>query len=108
VGSRVIERLGVSEGDLHRLCRRWGIAELAVFGSALGEAFGPESDVDLLVTFQSDASWSFEERLQLEDELGRLFGRRIDLVTRRSVERTSNYIVRRTILNSAAPVHVAG
>jgi hypothetical protein len=33
-------------------CRRNGISRLAVFGSALRDDFGPESDVDLLVEFE--------------------------------------------------------
>ena len=36
-------------------CRRWKITELALFGSALRDDFDPESDIDVLVTFDRDA-----------------------------------------------------
>jgi hypothetical protein len=68
---------------LAALCRRWGIRELAIFGSALREDFTPESDIDLLVEFEPGTVLGFR-RLDLERELSELFGgRRIDLVPRK-------------------------
>ena len=65
------------------LCRRWGIRELALFGSALRDDFTPVSDVDLLVEFEPGTVLGFR-RLDLERELSALFGgRRIDLVPRK-------------------------
>jgi predicted nucleotidyltransferase len=65
------------------LCRRWAIRELAVFGSALREDFGPDSDVDLLVEFEPGAVLGFRI-FELEKELSELFGgRRVDLVPRK-------------------------
>ena len=69
----------VDEKRLEEICRRWGVAELSVFGStARGEA-GSESDVDLLYVFEPDAriGWNI---IDLEDELSGLFGRKVDLV----------------------------
>jgi predicted nucleotidyltransferase len=43
---------------LDEFCRRWKIAELRVFGSALREDFSPDSYLDLLVRFAPDAEWS--------------------------------------------------
>jgi predicted nucleotidyltransferase len=68
---------------LAELCRRWGIRELALFGSALREDFGPDSDVDLLVDFEPETVLGFRV-FDLERELSELFGgRRIDLVPRK-------------------------
>jgi hypothetical protein len=68
---------------LARLCQRWGIRELATFGSALRDDFGPESDVDLLVEFEPGAVVGYRI-FDLEKELSELFGgRRIDLVSRK-------------------------
>jgi predicted nucleotidyltransferase len=68
---------------LAELCRRWGIRELALFGSALRDDFGPASDVDLLVEFEPGTVLGFR-RFELERELSGLFGgRRIDLVPRK-------------------------
>ena len=89
---------------LAAFCDRWKVAELAVFGSALSDAFGPESDVDLLVTFGGDARHGLFALAEMEAELEALFGREVDLVTRRSVEESRNWIRRRAILESAVPL----
>lgn len=88
-------------------CRRWKIAEFAIFGSALRDDFGPASDVDILVTFASDAQWSLLDHVEMQDELKSLFGRNVDLVSRRGIERSRNEIRRREILNSAEVIYAA-
>ena len=70
---------------LAELCRRWGIVELAIFGSAVRPDFGPESDIDLLVEFRPGTALGFRI-FELERELSELFGgRRIDLVRRKAL-----------------------
>lgn len=81
--------------------------ELAVFGSALREDFAPDSDVDLLATFAPDAQWSVLDHVSMEEELAALFGRKVDLVNRRAVERSPNPVRRQAILESAQPYYVA-
>ncbi len=88
-------------------CRRWQIVELSLFGSVLREDFRPDSDVDMLVTFAEGARWGIREWLQMEQELEDLLGRKVDLVERRQVEQSRNYIRRRHILDHAEPVYVA-
>ena len=88
-------------------CRRWKIRELALFGSVLREDFGPDSDIDVLVTFASDADWSLLDHVQMQDELGTILGRKVDLLSRRAVERSENWIRRRAILESAEIVYAA-
>lgn len=82
------------------------IEELRLFGSALREDFGPQSDVDFLVTFAPDAQWSLLDHARMEDELSVLLGRKVDLVSRRAVERSANWIRRKAILESAEPYYV--
>ena len=89
-------------------CRRWKIAELSLFGSVLREDFGPESDLDVLVNFAEDAHWSLFDLVTMQDELKEILGREVDLVERRSVERSENYIRRRHILQSLEQIYVAG
>jgi len=99
--------LNLERQELAVFCRRWRVRELAVFGSALREDFGPESDVDLLVTFEPEANWGLLEQTAMESELAVPLGRRVDLVSRRAIERSSNWIRRQAILDSAEAVHVA-
>ena len=78
-----------SQIDLARVaavCARYGLAELAVFGStARGEA-GRDSDVDLLYVLAPGAQLGFAIN-DLEDDLAQLFGRRVDLVSKKSLHR---------------------
>lgn len=66
-------------------CRRWQVQELSLFGSVLRADFGPHSDVDVLVSFQPDAPWSYWEWPQMTDELAALFGRPVDLVEKETL-----------------------
>jgi uncharacterized protein len=88
-------------------CRRWHVTELALFGSVLREDFRPDSDVDVLVTFSEGSHWSLMDLARMEEELKGILGRNVDLVERRAVELSENYIRRRYILESAEPVYVA-
>jgi predicted nucleotidyltransferase len=88
-------------------CRKWRMAEMSLFGSVFRDDFGPDSDVDFLVTFEPEAQHSFPELDQMEGELAELVGRRVDLVERRLVEQSENYIRRRAILNSAERIYAA-
>ena len=97
----------VSKIKIAAFCRRWKISELAFFGSVLRADFGPGSDVDVLVSFTQDANWSLFDHVRMEDDLRDILGRDVDIVTRRSIERSSNWIRRQAILESAEPYYVA-
>lgn len=99
--------LRVSQRKIAAFCRRWKITELAFFGSVLRPDFRPDSDVDVLVSFAPDAEWSLFDHVHMEDDLQAILGRDVDIVTRRSIERSSNWIRRQAILASAEPVYVA-
>jgi predicted nucleotidyltransferase len=87
-------------------CRRWRITELALFGSVLRDDFGPDSDIDVLVTFDPDARLSLFDLVGAQQELSDLLGREVDLVSKRGVEQSPNWIRRRAILASARPYYV--
>ena len=65
------------------LAERFGVGDLALFGSIVRDEAGPDSDVDILVTLPNARGWSgYGEVLQyLED----LFGRSVDLVVETEV-----------------------
>ena len=93
------------QDEITAFCKRWQIAELALFGSVLRDDFGPESDIDVLVTFHPEAEHGLMALVTMEKELGQLLGRKVDLVNRRGVERSRNYIRRRAILESAETLY---
>jgi predicted nucleotidyltransferase len=97
--------IGIDNNGLEDFCRRWKIMNLSLFGSVLREDFTDNSDVDVMVTFQPDADWSLLDHVVMREELMVLFGRDVDLVTRKGVERSRNTLRRDAILESAKVVY---
>ena len=89
------------------LCNRWQVLELALFGSVLRDDFGPESDVDVLVTFDPGARHTLLDIVQMQDELSATLGRMADLIERTAVEQSPNYIRCRAILQCAETIYAA-
>lgn len=87
--------------EIAEFCQRWKIRELAVFGSALRDDFGPDSDLDILIDFDVDAEWGLLEHVQMQQELQSLLHRSVDLITKRALERSQNWLRRQEILNTA-------
>jgi predicted nucleotidyltransferase len=81
--------------------QRWKIRELALFGSALRDDFGADSDVDILVTFAGDAEWGLLDHVQMQHELQALLRRNVDLVSKRAVKWSQNWLRRQEILDTA-------
>lgn len=48
------------------------------------------------------------ELVEMQEELTRVFGQKVDLVERQAVEKSENYIRRHHILESVEPIYVAG
>lgn len=68
-------------------CRRYGVARLRVFGSAVTGQFDPErSDVDFFVDFLPDVHDLLGNYLALNAELERIVGRKVDLIMSDAVE----------------------
>jgi hypothetical protein len=74
-------RLSIPHAQLASFCRRNRIRRFSLFGSILREDFGPTSDVDVLVEFEPGARVGLIGLAALEQELGDLLGRRVDLNT---------------------------
>jgi hypothetical protein len=78
----LLARFDLDSRALAAFCRRNGIRRLALFGSALREDFGPESDVDVLVEFEPGRTIGFFGLFELEEALGPFFGgRKVDVRT---------------------------
>lgn len=91
--------------ELAAFCKRWQIAELALFGSVLRDDFRPESDIDVLVRFRPIATPTLLDLVRMENELSRLLGRKADLVEYAAVEASRNYIRRKAVLQSAETIY---
>ncbi|MEJ2586797.1 MAG: nucleotidyltransferase family protein [Deltaproteobacteria bacterium] len=95
----------IPRDEVEAFCRRWQIKELSIFGSVLREDFRPDSDVDVLVRFNPEARHTLFDLARMQEELQQILGRNVDLVSRRGIEMSRNYIRRRAILNSAQVVY---
>ena len=98
--------LSIDHAGLEAFCGKWGVAELSVFGSVLRPDFRSDSDIDFLVTFKPDAPVLGFAFYHMEEELRALVGRNVDLITRKGIEHSRNWIRRRNILSSARPICV--
>lgn len=100
---RTMTAIDVPRERLAEFCQRHGIRRLAIFGSALREAFDPDSDIDVLVEFDPDHIPGLLGMARLERELSEIFGgRRVDL---RTAEDLSRYFRQQVI--EEAEVHYA-
>jgi predicted nucleotidyltransferase len=105
--SHLRQNLTIPTERIAAFCRQWKITHLAIFGSSLRNDFRPDSDIDLLATFAAEAQWSLLHHVQMQDELKAIFGRNVDLISRRGIEQSTNYIRRKAILESAETIYVA-
>ena len=87
-------------------CRRWSIARLDVFGSALRDDFRPDSDLDLVATYAPEARWSLLDRVRMKLELEDMLGREVDLLNRRALEKARSRARAAAILTQAEPIYV--
>jgi predicted nucleotidyltransferase len=98
-------QVSIPRDRLAAFCQEHGTKRLAVFGSALREDFGPESDIDVLVEFETDRIPGLLGVAGFELELSMLFsGRRVDL---RTPEDLSPYF-RQDVLDTAEVQYAKG
>jgi predicted nucleotidyltransferase len=94
-------RISIPHDQIEAFCRKWRITELALFGSVLRGDFRPDSDVDVLFTLEPGVHWPRGGYADMTEGLEAIFGRKVDLVSRKGVEQSPNYITRKLILGSA-------
>lgn len=88
-----------------RACRRYGVARLRIFGSALTDRFDAEgSDIDFLVDFVPGNTNLFHDYFDLKFELERITGRPVDLVDASAVR---NPYFRESAFGSARDLYAA-
>ena len=97
-------QIDIPRDKIEDFCRRWKIKEFAFFGSVLREDFRPDSDIDVLVTFEPDGGITFDNRVEMRDELADIFGRQVDLVEKDAIR---NPFRRHDILTTKEVVYAA-
>ena len=92
-------QIDLPKEEIAEFCKKWGVSGFSFFGSVLTDDFRPDSDIDVLVTFEEDLKHTLFDLVHMGDELKKMFGREVDLLTRRGVEQSRNYIRRKSILS---------
>jgi len=92
--------LDIDRERLAEFCRRNHVAKLELFGSRAKGTARPDSDVDLLVTFEPGQTPGLEF-FGMADELEKMLGRPVDLLTRPRVERDTNPYFKHNVLSVA-------
>lgn len=105
---KIWNRLNVSPTELINFCRRNQILKLSVFGSVLRKDFKKTSDIDFLVVFDPQIKLSLMDLVGIQYELEDLIGRRVDLIEKRSIENSHNWIRRKNILKAATLIYESG
>jgi predicted nucleotidyltransferase len=96
--------IAVDEAAIAAFCRDHRIVRLWFFGSVLRADFRADSDIDVLVDFEPDATLSFWDVVQIQEELADLLGRPVDLVERAALD---NPFRRQQILETSRLVYAA-
>jgi uncharacterized protein len=99
--------LTIDRQKLKDICSKHLVKELSLFGSATGDAFRPDSDIDLLVEFERDAKPSLFDMVELREELMALFGREVDLVSKDALLTHHNQYRRQGILEKTEMLYAA-
>ncbi len=94
----------LSEDRIMEFCRSKRITEFALFGSILTDTFSPNSDIDILVSFDAECRYSLLDLAKMKQELETLFGREVDLVEKASLR---NPFRKQAILNAMEIVYTA-
>ena len=97
----------IPKDKIAEFCKKWQIREFAFFGSVCRDDFRPDSDIDVIVDFSPEASRSLFDLVDMTDELKEIFGRDVDLLTKRGIEESGNYIRRREIFSTMEVVYAA-
>jgi predicted nucleotidyltransferase len=95
----------INKRRLKRICQKHHIQRLALFGLILRNDFGPNSDVDVLVDPAPGHIRTLAERMAAENDLTRLFGRRVDFVKRALIESNTDETLKRSILGTAKVIY---
>lgn len=93
----------IPHAELAETCRRYHVRELAVFGSVLRDDFRDDSDIDVLVEYEPDVAISLYDHFDLGQELERLLGRKVDLVSKKGL----NPIIRDEVLRDSETIYAA-
>ncbi|MEO1403870.1 MAG: nucleotidyltransferase family protein [Cyanobacteria bacterium J06635_1] len=92
--------------EIAEFCDRWAVTEFALFGSVLRDDFRPDSDIDVLVDLEREVlHHTLIDLVAMKEELEILFDRKVDLLTKKGIERSRNPLRKEAILSSVVVIY---
>jgi predicted nucleotidyltransferase len=91
----------ITHNDIERICKKYNLAELSIFGSSIRDDFNEDSDVDLLISFINIWENHPFDLLYIEEEFKVLLNKNIDVVCKDGLKnpiRKKNILSNREIL----------
>ncbi len=108
---QIYQHLNTTPEQIAQFCEKWQIIELALFGSVLRHNFRPDgddpSDIDLLYVNSPEARYGFKF-FDMQEELEKLLNRKVDLVSKKGIENSRNYLRRKSILELTQIIYTKG
>ena len=101
----LIKNINLPLSQIRQFCQKWQIVEFGLFGSVLRDDFRPDSDIDCLVKFSEMADWSLFDRVKMKQELAIILNRKVDLVNRKSIENSQNWLRKKEILSTTKVIY---
>ncbi|NES01349.1 MAG: DNA polymerase subunit beta [Symploca sp. SIO1B1] len=105
MNQKIQDRLNVTREECIDFCKQNQIQELSVFGSVIREDFTKTSDIDFLVVFDPKIKLSLMNLVNIQYQLEDKIGRKIDLIEKRSIEKSNNWIRRKNVLDTAIIIY---
>ncbi|MGK7885574.1 MAG: nucleotidyltransferase family protein [Crocosphaera sp.] len=99
------KRLKLSQIDINKICEKWNIRKMSLFGSILRDDFNENSDIDILIQFNPDARQGLLTLARLKHHLEDMTQRAVDIVVQESVENSENWIRKQEILNTTQVIY---
>jgi hypothetical protein len=96
--------MAIPKETIRAFCKKWNIHSFSFYGSIMRDDFRPDSDIDVMIEFSPDDRTSLPDMSTMQEELEAFFSRKVDLVDRKSIEQSENYIRRKGILSGKPPV----
>lgn len=94
--------------DFNLICERWGIKEIYLFGSFLTGIIKDESDIDIIVDFFDYSKLTLFVLIDIKEEFEEIFGRKVDLITKKSLNNFKNNIFKNEIYNNSEVLYEIG
>lgn len=93
--------------ELAVLCKKWKISRLSIFGSYANNIQNEFSDIDLLVSFEQNSTWSLLDHVRMKKEFESYFQKEVDLLTESALRRMKNRNRKEDISKNSRVIYAA-